>query len=33
MPFYKYSDWKHMIKDLFQLRRKYSASCVVLEKN
>ena len=32
LPFYKYSEWRHMIKDLFQANKKYKATCLVLNK-
>ncbi|MCG8576555.1 MAG: hypothetical protein MI810_16875 [Flavobacteriales bacterium] len=32
IPFYKFSEWKYMIKDLFRLKRKYSATAILLEK-
>lgn len=32
LPFYKYSEWRHMIKDLFQANKKYKATCFVLHK-
>lgn len=32
LPFYKYNDWKHMVKSLKHLRAKYSASVILLEK-
>ena len=32
MPFYKYSEWKYMIKDLFRWRKKYSATAVYFRK-
>lgn len=32
MPFYKYSEWKFMIKDYFNRKKKYSATCILLQK-
>jgi len=32
MPFYKYSEWKYMIKDYFNRKKKYSATCILLQK-
>ncbi len=32
LPFYKYSEWKHSIKDTVKLKEKYSATCVLLRK-
>lgn len=33
MPFYKYSEWKFMIKDYFNRKKKYSATCLLLQKH
>ena len=33
MPFYKYSEWKFMIKDYFNRKKKYSATCLLLKKH
>lgn len=32
MPFYKYSDWRMMIKDLFNANKKYAVTCLLIEK-
>jgi hypothetical protein len=32
LPFYKFKEWRHMIKDLFQANKKYKATCLVLQK-
>lgn len=32
MPFYKYSEWKFIIKDYFNRNKKYSATCILLQK-
>lgn len=32
LPFYKFSDWKLMIRDLFNWNKKYSSTCVLLKK-
>jgi SAM-dependent methyltransferase len=31
-PFYKYYEWKFMIKDFFNRKKNYSATCVLLQK-
>jgi SAM-dependent methyltransferase len=33
MPFYKYSEWKFMIKDYFNRKKKYAATCILLKKH
>ncbi len=32
LPFYKYTEWKLMIKDLLKWKRKFSATCLLLQK-
>ena len=32
LPFFKSSEWKYIAKDFLRLRKKYSATCLVLEK-
>lgn len=32
LPFYKYNEWKFIIKDLFNLNTKFSASCILINK-
>jgi len=32
MPFYKYNDWRMMIKDLFNANQKYAVTCLLIEK-
>jgi hypothetical protein len=32
LPFYKYSEWKYSIKDTVKLKKKYSATCVLLKR-
>ncbi|MBN4073074.1 hypothetical protein JYT74_03425 [Crocinitomix catalasitica] len=32
VPFYKFSDWKYMIRDLFRLRQKYAATTILIRK-
>ena len=33
MPFYKYTEWKFMIKDYFNREKRHSATCTVLQNN
>jgi hypothetical protein len=33
MPFYKAHQWKHILNDFFNARKKYSATCILLEKS
>jgi SAM-dependent methyltransferase len=33
LPFFRYSEWKYIVKDFSRLRKKYSATCLLLKKN